>query len=221
MNHKLCFVLLIAFTCFSCVNDGPYDDYLVARPVVMDAIAFKTEAIAVTDPVPIVSSGKIYAYKDYIFINDIDKGFHVIDNQDASNPKSIAFIKLEGNYDVSVKDDKLFADSYGDLVIFDISDITNIQLSTRIENAVYNNDIWLANLEFPQADIYDYSEIDYNRDIVVGWVVKTERRLVTEYEAQFVCHSCDMVSNVENMSTSQPSVGQGGSLARFKIVGGL
>lgn len=164
---------------------------------------------------------KIYAYKDYIFINDVDKGFHVIDNQDASNPKSIAFIKLEGNYDVSVKDDKLFADSYGDLVIFDISDVTNVQLSTRIENAIYNNDIWLASLEFPRADIFDYSEIDYNRDIVVGWVVKTERRLVTEYEAQFVCHSCDMVSNVENMSTSQPSVGQGGSLARFKIVGGL
>lgn len=58
MNHKLCFVLLIALTCFSCDNDGPYDDYLVARPVVMDAVAFKTEAIAVTDPVPIVSSGK-------------------------------------------------------------------------------------------------------------------------------------------------------------------
>lgn len=162
---------------------------------------------------------KIYAYKDYIFINDVDKGFHVIDNQDASNPKSIAFIKLEGNYDVSVKDDKLFADSYGDLVIFDISDITNVQLSTRIENAIYNNDIWLASLKFPQADIFDYSEIDYNRDIVVGWEVKTERRSVAEYEAQFDRNSCDVLSNAENMSSPWPSVGQGGSLARFKIVG--
>jgi hypothetical protein len=168
-----------------------------------------------------VSSGKIYGYKSYIFINDVDRGFHVIDNQNPSEPKNISFIKLEGNYDISIKDDKLFADSHGDLVIFDISDINNIELSTRVENAIYNNDIWLANLEFPQADIYDYSKIDYSKDIVVGWKVKRELRPVSEYEAQFRnVEFGDMLFNTNSSGTpSQPSVGQGGSMARFKIVG--
>ena len=78
---------------------------------------------------------------------------------------------------------------------------------------------YLASLEFPQADIYDYSEIDYDKDIVIGWEVKTERRSVAEYEAQFSCNECDFLANAENTSDAQPSVGQGGSLARFKIVG--
>jgi hypothetical protein len=218
MKSRLLLIIFFATISFSCDDDGPYDDYLVARPVLKDAISFKTEAINITDPTPIISSGKIYAYKEYIFINDVGLGFHVLDNQDASNPRPIAFIKLEGTNDISIKDDKLFADSYGDLVIFDISDINNIQLTSRLENAIYNNNIWLASLEFPQADIYDYSEIDYDKDIVVGWEVKTERRSVAEYEAQFTCNECDFLANAENTSDSSPSVGQGGSLARFKII---
>jgi hypothetical protein len=127
---------------------------------------------------------------------------------------------LEGNNDISIKDDKLYADSYGDLVIFDISDINSITLSSRIVNAIYNYDVWLSSIEFPQADIYEYGAIDYDTDIVIGWEVKTERRAVSDYEAQFTCNSCDAFFGLENSGgTPQPSVGQGGSLARFKIIG--
>ena len=110
----------------SCDDNGPYENYQVARPILQDAISFKAEAVDVMEPIPIESSGKIYAYRDYIFVNDVNKGFHVIDNQNPSSPESIAFIKLEGNFDISIKDDNLYADSYGDLVIFDISDINNL-----------------------------------------------------------------------------------------------
>jgi len=221
MKCSLFLFVVVMLSVFSCDNDdGRYGEYLVARPVLMDAIAFKAEAIDIERPTAIVSSGKIYAYKDYIFVNDVDRGFHVINNQNPSSPKSIAFIKLEGNYDISIKDDKLFADSYGDLVIFDISVITDIKLSNRIVNAIYNNDVWLANMDFPQADIYDYSDIDHNKDIVIGWEVNTERRPVSEYEAQFNNFSGDMLLNSNSSGgESQPSVGQGGSMARFKIVG--
>ncbi|MGB3149230.1 MAG: hypothetical protein WBB27_01095 [Maribacter sp.] len=222
MRKNIFLLLIIAFTAtISCDNDGPYEDYLVARPIVMDAITFKAEAIDITDPVPIASSGKIYAYKNYIFVSDVNKGFHVIDNQNPTAPKSIAFIKLEGNNDISVKNDKLYADSYGDLVIFDISNIDDIRLSGRVVNAIYNNNVWSINVEYPQADIYDYDDLDYDKDIIVGWEVGTERRPVSEYEAQFRCDSCDLAFTQETNSSGspQPTVGQGGSLARFKIVG--
>ena len=65
-----CAIALSAF--ISCDDDGPYEDYLVARPIVQDAISFKAEAVDVTEPVTIVSSGKIYAYQDYIFVNDLN-----------------------------------------------------------------------------------------------------------------------------------------------------
>lgn len=221
MGKNIFLLLMLTVTFFSsCDDDGPYEDYLVARPIVMDAIAFKAEAIDITTPVPVISSGKIYAYNNYIFVNDVGLGFHVIDNQMPSSPKSIAFIKLEGNNDISIKDDKLYADSYGDLVIFDISDINNITLSNRIVNAIYNNFVWLSTVEFPQADIYDYDAIDYDKDIVIGWEVKMERRPVSEYEQRFACNSCDLFFSPENSAGSpQPTTGQGGSLARFRIIG--
>ncbi len=215
------FVLCVIATSalVSCDDDGPYEDYLVARPILQDAVSFKAEAVAVTEPVPIVTSGKIYAYGDYIFVNDVNQGFHVINNQNPSSPEPIAFIKLEGNNDISIKNDKIYADSYGDLVIFDISDINNITLTSRIVNAIYNNDVWLFNTEFPQADFYEYGEIDYDKDIVVGWEVNTERRPVKEYEARFDSIDGVFADVAENFNNQSPTTGQGGSLARFKIIG--
>jgi len=211
-----CAIALSSFV--SCDDDGPYEDYLVARPIVQDAITFKAEAVSVTGPVPIVSSGKIYAYGNYIFVNDVNKGFHVIDNQNPSSPESIAFIKLEGNNDISIKDDKIYADSYGDLIIFDISDINNITVDSRIVNAIYNNGVWATEIAYPQADFYEYGDIDYDRDIVIGWEVVTERRTVEEYEAQFNCMACDYAISVPETASSSDQTGQGGSLARFKII---
>lgn len=215
------FVLCVIATSalVSCDDDGPYEDYLVARPILQDAVSFKAEAVAVTEPVPIVTSGKIYAYGDYIFVNDVNQGFHVISNQNPSSPEPIAFIKLEGNNDISVKNDKIYADSYGDLVIFDISDINNITLTSRIVNAIYNNDVWMFNTEFPQADFYEYGDIDYDKDIVVGWEVNTERRPVKEYEARFDSIDGVFADVAENFNNQSPTTGQGGSLARFKIIG--
>lgn len=218
--RNIYFVLCViaSFALVSCDDDGPYEDYLVARPILQDAVSFKAEAVAVTEPVPIVSSGKIYAYGDYIFVNDVNQGFHVIDNHDPVNPESIAFIKLEGNNDISIKDDKIYADSYGDLVIIDISDINNITISSRIVNAIYNNDVWLYDTDYPEADFYEYGDIDYDKDIVVGWEVYTERRSVKEYEARFDCSDCVFENVAEDFDNQSPTTGQGGSLARFKII---
>jgi len=219
-NFVFLLCVFVSAALVSCDDDGPFEDYQVARPILQDAITFKAEAIAVTEPVPIVSSGKIYVYGNYIFVNDVNQGFHVIDNQDPSNPESIAFIKLEGNNDISIKDDKIYADSYGDLVIFDISDINNITISSRIVNAIYKNVVWASNIEYPQADFYEYGDIDYDRDIVIGWEVTTERRSVEEYEERFNCDVCLVNDIAENFNKSpQLTIGQGGSLARFKIIG--
>jgi len=223
MKNNAFLLLFVAVSLLvSCDNDGTYEDYLVARPVTMDAAQFKAEAVSIVDPEPIISSGKIYAYRSYIFVNDLNRGFHVIDNRNPASPESIAFIKLEGNYDISVKDNKLYADSYGDLVIFDISNIEDIKVSNRIVNAIYDNGgIWATDIEFPTADFYDYDDYDFQNEAVVGWTVTTERRLVSEYESRYGGVFYENALSNTSASDASPgrSVGQGGSLARFKIVG--
>ncbi len=77
------------------------------------------------NPRSLESPGKIYVYKNYLLINELKKGVHVIDNSDISNPRMVSFLKIPGNGDMAVRDDILYADSYMDLVTLDLSNPTN------------------------------------------------------------------------------------------------
>jgi hypothetical protein len=162
-------------------------------------------SVDIIAPIPIAESGKIYAYENYIFVNDKFKGVHVIDNSNPASPQKISFIKIAGNVDISVKNNYLYADSITDLVVLDISDINNIQIVNRLENVLRDNVVWPA-----EADFFEYEGWDYENEILVGWEVVTERRLIEEVEQRFV--------DILFADAAENSVGQGGSLARFKIV---
>jgi len=204
----LLFLVIVSFT--SCdnkddVDDSKYAEYLVATPITIAKSEFKN-SVDVISPLPIDESGKIYAYKEYIFINDKYKGVHVIDNSNPNSPRKIAFIKIAGNVDISVKDDYLYADSLADLIVLDISNISDIKQVNRLENVLGNSVIW------PTADFIENRDVDYNTDIIVGWKTVKERRLIEDYEKRRFGGGLDIAL------TNEASVGQGGSLARFKIV---
>ena len=70
--------------------------------------------------------GKIVLLGNYIFLNEVDKGIHVIDNRNPALPRNAAFISVPGNMDLAVKGNILYADLYTDLVTLDISDPLNV-----------------------------------------------------------------------------------------------
>lgn len=203
----LLFVASLGFVSCSKDDERKYADYLVARPLKISKTEFKN-GVDVIAPKPIEESGKIYAYQNYIFVNDKYRGVHVIDNSNPSTPQKVAFIKIAGNVDISVKDDYLYADSLTDLIVLDISDVNNINIVNRLENVLRDNVIWPSDVDF-----FEYEEIDYENEIVIGWETVTERRLISEYESRFGGPDILFAE-----ATNDGSVGQGGSLARFKIV---
>ncbi len=217
-------LLCICLTGFFACNDSgelPFgqNEYVIATPLTTDLITFKEEAVDVIAPVAIKESGKIYAYKNYIFVNDVGRGIHVLDNSNPAAPQKEVFIKLEGNHDVSIKNDRLYADSYGDLVIMDISDINNIGDIKRMENAIYQ-EFWCTvgfDVTWPEADAYDYSELDASRHAIVGWETKKVRMSAQEFNEKFgFAVQEDALANTADSFSSD--TGQGGSLARFRIV---
>ncbi|WP_420320419.1 LVIVD repeat-containing protein [Flagellimonas sp.] len=215
MKKKILFILSLATLAFvSCDknddNDG-YAEYLVAKPLVISKADF-ANSVDIIAPRPIDESGKVYTYKDYIFVNDKYKGIHVINNSNPEQPVKIGFIRIPGNVDISVKDDFLYADSLMDLIVLDISNITDIKQVKRLENVLHNNVFWPF-----EADIIEYENHDYETEILVGWETVTERRLVEEAEKLRNGGGIffeDALANAADGGTT----GQGGSLARFKIV---
>ena len=85
---------------------------------------------------PLKNPGKIYLKGNYIFVNEVNLGIHVIDNTNPSSPQNIAFISIPGNQDLAANGNTLYADSYIDLLAFNISDVNNITLAKRVQSAL-------------------------------------------------------------------------------------
>lgn len=214
MKIKFVFLLCISFLLIaSCSNDdakGEYETYLVAHPLTMSRADF-SNSVDIIAPRPMDESGKVYTYGEYIFINDKYKGVHVIDNSNPNQPVKVAFIQIPGNVDISVKNNYLFADSLMDLVVLDISDLDNINIVNRLENVLQS----YVPAPF-EVDLVDYSSFNYNADeVMIGWEVVSENLTAEQYQSRFGRLDI-MFDGAVNAANAE--AGQGGSMARFKIV---
>jgi len=211
MKTNFFLILIVAyFTFISCDNkDGEYITVKVATPEYMTLEALRS-SVEITSPIPIVESGKIYVYNDIVLVNDVDKGIHIIDNSNPENPQKVACIKIKANKDMEIKGDYLYADSLMDLVVFDLSDLNNIKEVTRLK------DVFPAYVILPFVEdmVIDYGEQGpYSDQIIVSWNITEERRRIEEVNDLNIRFMEDVA-----LAESNATVGQGGSLARFKIV---
>ena len=210
MKLKYLLLSIVFVSAFSCDKDeSNYELVDVATPQIMSKAEFR-KSVSITTPRAIENVGKIYAYKDYIFVSDLNKGVHVIDNSNPKFPKKIKYLKIPGNEDISVKNDFLFADSATDLLVFDISNINSISLKERLEDVFY-----VYNFQIPEGiSFVDYSEFNSQTEIIVGWTVTKERR--EKIDTRFIDMMFDGAAL--NSASESSTTGQGGSLARFQIV---
>ena len=134
---KLAALLLLSvpFLFAACVKDNC--DRIVTYTYFVPEYKTKAEVRANIKSNPardIVNPGKLYIRGSYIFLNEIDKGIHVIDNSNPSNPQNIAFIDIPGNMDIAVKGNTLYADFYTDLVTLDISNPSSVIVKKISDN---------------------------------------------------------------------------------------
>lgn len=191
----------------SCEKDDTEGEfYNVAVPIVKPIEEFRA-MVKVSEPRVITEAGKIYTYGNYVFINDDQKGVHIIDNTDHRNPVKIKFLEIPLNTDIAIKDNMLFANSAMDLVVFDLSDMNNIKEEERMKNVFPNHNSRIpANATFVDSDNFN-SETE----VVMGYLMETrkiEMANETVWEDAFFGNSD---------ANSAGGSGTGGSLARFNI----
>ncbi|NJM94376.1 MAG: hypothetical protein HC842_06685 [Cytophagales bacterium] len=176
------------------------------KPIILTWAEFRSKSFTMQEPRDMVNPGKIYVYHDYVFINEDHHGFHVVDNSNPYSPQTIGFIPLEQSSDLAIKDDLLYANNFVDLVVLDISDINRIRFSKRLENVF---PYWMVNTNYwyPSDDgiIIGYEQ-DEEADCGWWW-----------FEDDFAKGGTTTGPSAGNESTG--GVGQGGSMARFTIVG--
>ncbi len=208
-------IALLIMSSWSC-QDKIKDTYFVNEPVYLSYEDLRT-SFDVKSAQDIIQPGKLYFKDQLIFVNEYQKGIHVVNNADPANPQVIKFIELPGNVDLSVKGNILYADSYVDLVAIDISDLENIKEVSRIENAFP--------YMLPEYTVGVIDEIDEQRGIVTGWQtvertvdanpVHYNYRYYPEWDGELMYNaSIDMAAPTTG---GQTEFGVGGSMARFTL----
>jgi len=95
----------------------------------------EANTIKALPPQPIVESGKIYVWGNYLFQVERLAGVHIIDYSDKSNPKKLGFIKSRGCTELAVKGNYLIINNMTDLVSIDLANPVQGKEASRIKDA--------------------------------------------------------------------------------------
>lgn len=169
-NSKFMFALILCMvfqSCclspFGCPDDG--DVFLSEsryEPIFLDRLSFEA-SVKTKNSLAIGTSGKIYLKDNLLFINELNKGFHIYDNSDPSNPKAIKFLEAPGSTDMAIRSSMIYINQATDLIAVSYSSTTNeISLEKRIPDT------------FPQLispDGFFAYDIPEN-NVIVGWTLK-------------------------------------------------
>ncbi len=209
MRKKFLYLLPLVFTFAlqGCLKDKVTKTYTILTPVYKE----KSEVYAnikSNAPAGVNAPGKIFLFGNYIFLNEVDKGVHIIDNTNPSNPVIKAFINIPGNLDIAVKGNTLYADLYSDLVVVDITN------PLQAKFVKYVPDI------FPERT-YTGGFVADKSKIIVDWI---RRDTTIDLNAPPVyCSRCIYASFSSDTRGNSGAAGGGpvgvaGSMARFSIV---
>lgn len=152
----------MAFGLSACFYEGPHSVPLIVNGYRPQYGSESMRAIELVESKELKNPGKIYKYKNFLLVCEIDEGIHVFDNADVTLPKSVGFIRIVGNSDMAIKDDVLYADHMGNLVALTIDNFSTI--STKGTLPLQN---W--NLGLPPPAGFHFECIDQSKGLVIRW----------------------------------------------------
>ncbi|MGB4850269.1 MAG: hypothetical protein WBP41_20255 [Saprospiraceae bacterium] len=207
-------VLLASFLMTGCEQDRctRTEEYIAYEPVFKRIDEMRVPA-SFGAARALESPGKIFYYKGYLLINEMNKGIHVIDNTIPQSPVNIGFIDLPGTLDMAVHNDILYADNYLDLVGIDISNPTAPIEVSRVNDVFQSfysfNDQLGFLVEYvptPTKITIDCNDINWGRGI---WL---QEDILMVKDGSFFGVGLNSGSAVSS------NVVTGGSMARFTAV---
>lgn len=157
--------LILALMLQGCWGYGIDDDAALPpaeqnfKAVTMQRSAFEN-AISLSGPKEMTQAGKIYIKDNLMYVNDVNKGFHIYNYADPDNPVAISYIAAPGATDLAIRGNNLYINQAVDLV-------TVAYTTTAITVTGRNRNV------FPQKEAPDgsYKNLSEN-EIIINWIPK-------------------------------------------------
>jgi hypothetical protein len=210
MKRLLLLFSILGLALTSC-EDKRMQTYMANVPIYMSYETLRASFV-LQSGVPMEKPGKIAFYGSHMFINEYQKGIHVVDLSDPASPEIKTFIEIPGNVDMAIRNDILFAESFVDLLVIDISNPEQPALNKRIED--------MFEYVIPPYDYeYPLDEIDEEKGVITGYDIKQITREVYYHPYPWPMYKDyrleSSFADVGMPGANGNTYGVGGSMARF------
>lgn len=228
-------LLMTALTLSSCLKDKITQTYTVNLPIYKSIEEVRSE-IKFVDKADILNPGRIVFYNNFIFINEVNKGVHIIDNSNPASPVVDAFLNVPGNRDIAVKDNVLYLDCYADLIAIDLVNFKSLDDISFVSNVFeyplpeYNQALPIYNVDYSQGVVigFEQQEITIDVDANMGYCGtkaigepnwRNFDMLSSNQNVDFLSsNSTNSLSSGSQISASESGISNAaGSLSRFMI----
>ena len=154
------------------------------------------------------TGGNIYAFGQYLFVNENRKGYHLLDNTDKSNPRTVAFLQIPGATHMAFVGGRMVSDSYADMVVLDFAGPDRISLISSTPNFLLEATGFVIG-EDQIAVGFEPQEVSFRQNCDGTFQNNWGGRWVN-FEADF-----GVLPNASSSGGSGAGVNTGGSLARL------
>jgi hypothetical protein len=210
MKTKSLLFIAMPFLLLSCMKDTVQESYSFYRPVYQTKESIKN-GIKNLPAEDIQQPGKIVLKGNYLFLNDIDRGIHIIDLSDPTNPKKLSFIDIPGSIDLAVNGNYLYADCYTDLVTLDITDPQNVTVKQFI-NGVFPHRYYGNFLADTTQVIRKWVKVDTS--LTKAYTGRVGQRIFFERSGMFFSPASGFLAS---SISGTAAIGIAGSTARFGL----
>lgn len=165
MRIMLLFLACLSLLFVSCEDEDQQEDLVVQgkSPI------YSTESmnISILESQPYQDLGKIVYRDSFLYINEVAKGIHVVDNRNPASPEKVKFYSIPGNTDFTLKENFIYANHIFDLVAIDVSE-DDLEVTYR-EEGFYSEDE-VVDFLHPGEDYNGFFEcVDLTQGVVIGW----------------------------------------------------
>lgn len=212
MKRILLCIASVTLMISSC-QDRRFQTFKANVPVYMSYEELRT-SVEVQGEKDLHEPGKIYFMDQYMYINEYRQGIHVVDLSDPTTPVQKAFIQIPGNVDMAIRNNVLYADSFTDLVLLDISDPLHPSVIKRIEDL-------FEYLIPPYDQDYPLDEIDREKGVILRYELREITREVYSHPTPWPIYFDYAALESSSIRYNAPAGGSGntygvgGSMARF------
>ena len=196
-------IVLLFSGCYKDNNVRLTKTYTIYSPVYKSKEAVLA-AINGASSEAIEHAGKIYIEGNFIYLNEVNKGIHIIDNSNPSHPVQTAFLSIPGNLDIAIKGNILYADMYSDLLALDITDPHHAKITSTLNNFF----IGRAYVNGFAANMDDKIAVDWNQ----------KDTTVPADQIYPTCDFCQFDLNNSAVPKAASSTGVAGSMAGMVLM---